>query len=164
MDRLFVKSSNGGFEFSSDDSSGEEVKQIVGFSGYYISNKGRVFCTLGKGSHHIGRVVRPYLILGRDTKKHYLRFYAREDVTKRRKDMYIHRMVGFYFLPMRDGAMVINHKNFDRHDNRMENLEWCTTSENLAKSFEAGHIVRDRVNGRMVSNFNYKSCLSERYK
>lgn len=164
MDRLFVKSSENGFEFSADDSSGEEVRQIVGFTGYYISNKGRVFCALGKGSHRIGRYVSPYVILGRDTIGHYLRVYAREDATNRRKDLYVHRLVGTYFLQKRECATVINHKNCDRHDNRVENLEWCTVRENLTKAIESGHLVRNKINGRMESNFDYKTCLSERRK
>jgi len=162
MDRLFVVEVDGRFEFSHEGI--EEVKAILGFTGYFISNKGRVFCTLGKGNRRVGKFCNPYLILGRNTKTHYLRFYAREDSTNVRKDMYIHRMVGHYFLPKREGANVINHKNCDRHDNRVENLEWCTVSENLKKAYESGHLVRNPKNGRMESRFDYRTVLSERAK
>lgn len=78
--------------------------------------------------------------------------------------MYIHRIVGHYFLPRREGANVINHKDCDRHDNRVENLEWCTVSENLKKANESGHLVRNPKNGRIESRFDYRMVLSERAK
>ena len=51
----------------------------------------------------------------------------------------IHRLVATAFIknknPLRD---QINHKNFIKTDNRVENLEWVTQSENMKHSISAG--------------------------
>jgi len=43
----------------------------------------------------------------------------------------VHRLVALAFIPLINGKNIINHKNSIRTDNRVENLEWCTYSENV---------------------------------
>lgn len=42
----------------------------------------------------------------------------------------IHRLVWYAFLKIEKDKIYINHKNWIRDDNRIENLEWCTKSQN----------------------------------
>lgn len=46
----------------------------------------------------------------------------------------VHRLVAMAFLPG-DFSLQVNHKNGVRHDNRAENLEWVTCSENHLHAF-----------------------------
>ena len=46
------------------------------------------------------------------------------------KKCYIHDLVATAFLPNPEGKLEIDHKNHIRTDNRMENLQWATHSEN----------------------------------
>jgi len=47
-----------------------------------------------------------------------------------RKTVRVHRMVAEMFIPNPEWKKCINHKNWIRTDNVVENLEWCTYGEN----------------------------------
>ncbi|HEL4403688.1 TPA: HNH endonuclease [Stenotrophomonas maltophilia] len=45
------------------------------------------------------------------------------------KNLYVHRMVALAFIPQT--AAEVNHKNGVKTDNRVDNLEWISTADNL---------------------------------
>lgn len=48
----------------------------------------------------------------------------------KRKVVYVHRLVAETFLPNPEGLPQINHKDEDKHNNILSNLEWCDASYN----------------------------------
>ena len=50
----------------------------------------------------------------------------------------IHRLIGTHFIPNPDNKPLINHINGVKIDNRVENLEWCTSSENNRHAHKMG--------------------------
>jgi len=66
------------------------------------------------------------------------RGYAQTMLGKEKKNKSVHRLVGLTFLSNPSNLPQINHKNGDKLDNRVENLEWVTCKENIHHSTKMG--------------------------
>ena len=95
-----------------------EIKlKIKEFESYYISSDGYVFNmkTNKKRKHN-------------KDKYGYFRIVLKENGLI--KFFYIHRLIAEYFIYNPKNKPCVNHINGIKTDNSIQNLEWCTVSEN----------------------------------
>ena len=50
----------------------------------------------------------------------------------------VHRLVAEAYLPNPDNLPQVNHKDSNKENNNLSNLEWCTASQNKKHSWDAG--------------------------
>lgn len=118
----------------------EEFRDIKGFEGLYqVSNYGRVKSLYGyNGQKHYARIkILKALNNGKD--------YLSVSLIKNKKLSYskIHRLVAQAFIPNDKNYSCINHKDYNRGNNRVENLEWCTLQYNNEYSHNKPIIQKD---------------------
>lgn len=142
-----------------EDLEGEIWKDLPEYEGLYqASNKGRI-----KRNNHL---IKPVI-----QKTGYLNVsLCKNGISKTCR---VHKLIAKIFIPNPNNYQSINHKNGNKQDNRVENLEWCTQSYNnwhaifiLDKGHnklsmeDANTIRKDVLNGK------YKNIkeISEKYK
>lgn len=64
----------------------------------------------------------------------------------------VHRLVSQAFIDNPNGKQQVNHKNGDKIDNRAENLEWCTWSDNIQHAYD---VLWKRMWLRHTHNFKW---------
>ena len=56
----------------------------------------------------------------------------------KQKPVVVHRLIAQTFIPNPGELSDVNHKNGNKLDNRVENLEWCSRSDNLYHALRNG--------------------------
>lgn len=116
----------------------ETWKDIPGYEGYYqASNRGNIRSLhreIAQKSHkHYyvrtmkGKIIQPRL----QNSNYYIVWLS---MYGKRHPILVHRLVAETFIENPDNSPCINHKNGVKTDNRIENLEWCSYSENIKHS------------------------------
>lgn len=121
-------------------------KPVVGYEELYeVSSLGRVRCK-GRVVHKMNHGTpcdahyHPKMLSQRYNQEGYL--YV--SLKKRRKQITarVHRLVAMAFIENKENKPQVNHINGKPNDNRVENLEWCTQSENTIHAYKTGLIKR----------------------
>lgn len=109
----------------------EVWKDIKDYEGLYqVSNMGRVKSlerTVRNGRGYY-KTVSEKIKKGKDNGHGYLQVSLCKD--GRKKWYRINRLVAQAFLPNPNNLPIINHKDEDKYNNHMDNLEWCSHSYN----------------------------------
>lgn len=132
----------------------EEIwKDIPSFINYQISSLGRLY----------NKKTKKYSTGANDGR--YMRF-ANASINFREA---IHRLVAINFIPNPENKPYVNHKDSNTFNNRVDNLEWVTQSENMIHSLNAGlnhtalKIIQYDINGKEVKMWNSKKQIEKEF-
>ena len=75
----------------------------------------------------------------------------------KRKKFYVHRLIAEYFIPKVEGKTFINHKDGNKTNNKLSNLEWVTQSENIKHAYDTN--LRDKHNTSKFTDKDLKDIL-----
>lgn len=93
---------------------------VVGYEDYYeVSNLGRVKSMIFQNH----RILKEHISLNG-----YCRVGLRKD--GKQKTLTVHRIVAKAFIHNTNRLPEVNHKDHDKRNNHVSNLEWCTAKEN----------------------------------
>ena len=95
------------------------IAKIKGYENYSVTDDGKVFNNVRN------KPLSPFL-----SNKGYLMVSLSNNGKKR--NFYIHRLVGEAFIPNPENKATINHKDENKLLNNVNNLEWLTVIENNA--------------------------------
>lgn len=98
----------------------------VGLSNYLIDIEGNVWV---KYKH------KTVKLTGTVTDKGYRKYHLKTDEGKHKKFLG-HRLVALVFIPNPCDKLEVNHKDGDKLNNHISNLEWCTHSENVQHAYD----------------------------
>lgn len=119
---------------------GENWKDILGYPGYQVSNKGRVRRLSARYNSY-------YLLQPHANKRNDGRVYISIEKDGKRKNFILSRLVAHAFVPGYSNVKnTVNHKDGNVSNNCADNLEWLSQSDNNKHAYEKLH--RTKVNFR----------------
>lgn len=122
---------------------GEEWRPVVGYEEHYaVSNTGRVKRT------SYGKRTNPGRLRKITTARSGYQWLRLNVDGQESKALFVHRLVLEAFIGPRPD-LDVNHKNGNKSDNRLENLEYCTRAENIRHAIREIRTMKyDHVSGQ----------------
>lgn len=121
----------------------EKWVDCVGYEGYYkVSNKGRIKSVFREvpGSYKCGgsfrrgeKLIKPKV----GSTGYYTAQFCKLGVSK---SVLVHRIVALAFIENNKKLPYVNHLDFNRLNNCLENLEWCDQKRNVHHAIENGRV------------------------
>ena len=138
-------------------------QDIKGYEGHYqVSNLGRVKSLARIVESRKGVFVnkKEKFLSNWDCGKGYKKVKLSKDSIE--KSMRVHRLVAETFLQNPELKSEVNHINGFKDDNRVENIEWCTSSENTIHALKTKLKISQKGSKHGMSKLTEKDVLEIR--
>lgn len=137
-------------------------KDIPDYEGLYqASNLGNIKRICRKFVDKIGRIRQINEVICKpsiDTSG-YMQIVLTKN--KKRKSYKIHKLIAMTFIPNPDGFPQVNHKDENKLNNKIDNLEWCTLeyncnygTRNYRCTLHCKHKVKQLSQGTIIKKYN----------
>ena len=148
-------------------------KDVIGYEGLYeVSNFGRVrSCNriLKNTTNNIWQNFKGRMLKQDIGDRGY--YCVRLCKNNKSKHLYVHRLVLETFIPNPENKEQVNHIDGNKRNNRVDNLEWCTVSENIQHAYDTGlNELRKKavnqydLNGNLIKRWNSMADIEKENK
>lgn len=143
-------------------------KDIIDYEGLYqVSSYGRVKSLSRKVSNGKGfYIIKERILKSILTKKGYYNISLYKN--GKSKNFRVHRLVALHFISNPENKPQINHIDGDKSNNHVDNLEWCTASENTQHAYDNGlkYISSKHIKNIILNNSKPVYCpeLKQEFK
>lgn len=113
-----------------------ELVQVPGFEYYWVSKKGEIYSYHRKFFEKVNGYV--------DKRTGYLIVRLWDSKSNRSRNYRFNRIMALTFLSNPCHLPVVHHKDHNRLNNNIDNLEWVTVSENTQAAYDEGYAYNDK--------------------
>lgn len=92
-------------------------------------------------------------------------------VTLNNKKYSVHRLVAETFIHKPKGKNVVNHKDGNKLNNNIKNLEWCTLKENVQHAYKTGlmdnairQMANKKIRAKQIGQFDLKGNFINKFR
>ena len=119
------------------------MKQIPGYENYKITENGVVYSNFTNDIKKPSNHRQGYFLIGLSKDKKEIK-------------LLVHRLVALTYLENPNGYKYVNHKDGNKRNNHVSNLEWVTSSQNQKHAYKNGLKVANRkmINNKIVIDTN----------
>ena len=132
----FAKAIQDEFEKEDHQTDVEEWRPVVGYTNYEVSNTGKVLSR---------KQLKDGVLLQQRTTWSGYKFVTLHDDNYTAHTCFVHRLVAEAFIPNPENKKTVNHKNENKSDNRVSNLEWATYTEQCSHGSMRGIITNSSL-------------------
>lgn len=114
------------------------------YPNYEITKEGKIY------SRNRNTFMKPFenILKHRPNCQYYLRI-ALINKNGERKKIMVHRLVALAYIPNPYNQSFVNHRDGNKHNNRMENLEWISNRENCIHAAKNG-LIKGKLTNKQV--------------